>query len=318
MQTFQLNSQVGPIHCSLWLPKDEPRGVVQIIHGIAEYAARYDDLACFLTDRGFVVVGEDHPGHGYSAATRDGLGYLTGGWMEAVRIVHALYTKMRAEYPDIPYFMLGHSMGSFLLRTYLFTYHTDLTGALLSGTGWIPRSMLQGGRLVCKEEAARLGENNTSDLLQSIIFDNFNKKFAPNRTPYDWVCANEVVVDNYARDPLCTWTPSIQLCTEMIRGLIMIENKDNLSRMQKNLPVFFFSGQLDPVGNMGNGTLQAVHAFKQAGMTDVLVELYPYMRHECLHEAGKEKVYGDVYSWMEQKIRENRGKKHVSANSCKL
>lgn len=306
MQTFQLKSKAGPIHCTLWLPKDEPRGVVQIIHGVAEYAARYDDFARFLTDRGFAVVGNDHPGHGHSVSSKHGLGYLNGGWMGTVRVIHSLYSKMRAEYPDVPYFMLGHSMGSFLLRTYLFTYHTDLTGAIISGTGWMPRAALQAGKLVCKEEAARLGESSTSDLLQSVIFGGFNKKFAPNRTNYDWICSNEVVVDAYARDRLCNWKPSIQLCTQMVEGLIMIENKDNLSRMQKNLPVFFFSGQLDPVGNMGNGTLQAVHAFQRAGMKDVLVELYPYMRHECLNETGKEKVYGDVFSWMEQKLRDRK------------
>lgn len=312
MQTFQLKSQAGPIHCTLWLPQNEPRGLVQIVHGIAEYAARYHDFAKFLTDRGFVVVGNDHPGHGYSVSPKHGLGYLTNGWMESVRVIHMLYKKMRETYPNIPYFMLGHSMGSFLLRTYLFTYHTDLTGVMLSGTGWMPPAALRAGKLLCREEAARLGAENTSELLQSIIFQGFNKKFAPNRTPYDWICSNEVVVDAYAADPLCNWTPSIQLCAEVVKGLLMIENRSNLVRMQKTLPVFFFSGQLDPVGNMGTGTIQAVRAFKQAGMKDVLLELYPYMRHECLNETGKEKVYGDVFAWMEQKIRNDRHSLHTS------
>ena len=301
MQEFFMQTDCGCIHCCQWLPDGEPVGVVQIIHGVAEYIARYDTFASFLASNGFLVVGEDHPGHGKSVGEGEQFGYLTGGWMSVVRTIHLLYGKTRTENPRIPYFMLGHSMGSFLLRTYLFTYHAEISGAILSGTGWQPDAILPAGVLLCREEASRLGERSSSSLLQNMIFGSYNKKFMPNRTPYDWVCSQECVVDDYAKDPFCTWLPTIQLCTEMMKGLQMIQRRSNLERMQKKLPVFFFAGQLDPVGNMGNGVLKTVQAFKKVGMEDVLVELYPNMRHEYLNETGKEKVFQDVLNWILEK-----------------
>lgn len=303
MQEFFMQTEFGCIHCCQWLPVCEPVGIVQIIHGICDYTARYSELAEFLTDRGYIVVGEDHPGHGKSVGDQDRYGYLTGGWMGTVKLIHQLYSKTRSEFPHIPYFMLGHSMGSFLLRTYLYTYHVDLAGAILSGTCWQPEALLPFARVLCREEARRLGEEACSSVLQNLAFGAYNKKFAPNRTPYDWVCSRNEVVDVYANDPHCTWLPSIQLCREMMDGIWMNQKKSNLSRMQKNLPVYFFAGQLDPVGDMGNGVLKAVQAFKNAGMEDVSVELYPDMRHECHNEAEREKVFGDMFLWIESKCK---------------
>jgi len=295
-----MQSEVGSIHCCKWLPHGEPRGIIQIVHGISEYIARYDDFASYLADAGYIVVGEDHPGHGKSVPEDGAFGYLTGGWMGTVKLIHRLYLKTSTEHPGLPYIMLGHSMGSFLVRTYLFTYHDPLAGAILSGTGWQPDAILPVGVLLCREEAARLGETKNSPLIQNIVFGSYNKSFAPNRTPYDWISTDSDVVDRYAADPFCTWLPSVQLCREMMQGIQMIQKRSNLSRMKKDLPVYFFAGQLDPVGNMGNGVLKCVQAFKNAGMKNVLVELYPGMRHECHNENGKEKVYEDVVRWVNE------------------
>lgn len=299
MQEFFLQlDDATCLHCCAWLPEIPPVAVVQIIHGVAEYVARYDHFASFLARRGYLVVGEDHAGHGKSVGEHDLKGYLNGGWMNVVKGIHLLYGKTNGEYPELPYFMLGHSMGSFLLRTYLFTYHTDLHGAIISGTGWQNPALLQIGRAVCRAEAARLGERSTSRLIQNLIFGAYNKKFAPNRTPYDWVCSNEAVVDAYAKDPDCTFDPTIQLCREMLDGIHMIQQKENLAKMQKTLPIFFFAGENDPVGNMGKGVLQSAGAFRSAGMRNVAVKLYPGMRHEALNETGREEVYDDVLSWL--------------------
>jgi alpha-beta hydrolase superfamily lysophospholipase len=195
--------------------------------------------------------------------------------------------------------MFGHSMGSFLLRTYLYTYHSDLAGAILSGTCWQPEALLPVAAVMCNREARRLGEHNHSPFLQSLAFGSYNKPFFPNRTPYDWVCSREEVVDAYAADPLCTWLPSIQLFSEMMMGIRMNQKRGNISRMKKDLPIYFFAGQLDPVGNMGNGVLKAVQAFKNVGMKNVSVELYPFMRHECHNEADRQKVFGDILLWIE-------------------
>ena len=190
MEVFYMQTPVGMIHCCQWLPEGKPVGIVQIIHGISEYIGRYAPLAKFLSSKGWLVVGEDHPGHGHSVGEDDQFGYLTGGWSGTVKLIHQLYTKTRREYPGIPYVMLGHSMGSFLLRTYLFTYHSDLSGVMLSGTAWLPDGILPAGQLVCKAEAVRLGAQAHSPLIHSIMFGGYNKSFESVRTPYDWISSD--------------------------------------------------------------------------------------------------------------------------------
>jgi len=197
--------------------------------------------------------------------------------------------------------MLGHSMGSFLLRTYLFTYHTPLSGAIISGTGWLPSAILPIGIALCKEEAMRLGEHASSALLEGIMFGGYNKEFMPARTAYDWLSTDNAVVGAYVADPLCGFSPSIQLCKEMMQGLRMIQNTKNLKRMKKEIPIYFFSGEMDPVGDMGKGVMKCVHAFELSGMKDVSWNLYTGMRHETLNEIGKEAVYRDLLTWLEAK-----------------
>lgn len=287
------------LHCCVWLPAGMPKAVVQIIHGVAEHAARYDSLGRFLADHGILVVGEDHPGHGKSVGEGDCYGYLNGGWENVLKGIHLLYEKTKQENPDVPYFMLGHSMGSFLLRTYLFTYEAKLRGAMISGTGWQPKALVSAGLEMCALEEKRLGERSSSDLLQNLIFNSYNKKFAPNRTPYDWVSSDEAVVDAYAKDPMCTFRPTIQLCREMLRGIAQNQKLSNLEKMDKDLPVYFFAGAQDPVGGMGKGVERSAKAFRKAGMKQVECRIYPGMRHETHNEIGRETVYADILRWVE-------------------
>lgn len=303
MKEFQLKVDFCPgLHCYAWFPEGDPIAVVQIIHGIAEHVERYAAFAEFLAEHGILVVGEDHAGHGKTVDENGRYGYMDGGWMGAVKGIHALYTEIHDRYPGVSYLMLGHSMGSFLLRTYLFTYHTPLAGAVISGTGWQPAVILPAGLLLCREEALRLGETNPSPLLQKIIFGSYNQAFSPARTPNDWLSRDEAVVDAYTADPRCGFTPSIQLCREMMSGIKMIQNKTNIGRMQKDLPVLFIAGEKDPVGAMGKGVLQTEQAFRQAGMQDVTCKLYADMRHETLNEIGKEQVYDDILQWIMQYV----------------
>lgn len=308
MQEFYIDSSVGPIHCCQWLPDGACKGVFQIIHGIQEYVARYDHFASFLADHGYIVVGADHPGHGKSVSNESALGYLSGGWKEAVSIIHRLHKKVHGENPKLPYIMFGHSMGSFLLTTYLSVCQDEIDAAIISGTGWQPKALLTAGQLLCNAENRRLGEKQCSTLLLKMMFGPYNKPFMPADTPYEWICSDKNVVDIYAADPLCTWKPTVQLCSQMLNGIRKNQNQKNLSRIAKDLPLFFIAGQKDPVGNFGNGVLRAVEAFKLAGIEDILVELYPDMRHECHNEVGKEKVYYDILAWIETKSLSTQGK----------
>lgn len=304
MTEFMIDSAgKGQLRCGLWEPEIEPRGIVQLVHGIAEHIVRYDAFAQFLADCGFVVVAEDHMGHGGSVCDDCPQGYFHGGWLAAVEDVYSLMQNIRARYPGIPYFLLGHSMGSFMARTFLFRYpDSGIDGAIISGTAWQPAFMLSAGLAVCGIEAKRYTEKGTSPLIQNLIFGSYNKNFKDAKTPNDWISSDPEVVAAYTADSACGFMPTIGLAREMLRGIRMIQQKSNLANMKKDLPVLIFSGALDPVGANGKGVLQTESAFRAAGMRDVVCKLYPNGRHEMLNEVNRSEVYKDVRGWLESKL----------------
>ena len=302
MKEFYLDScGGGRLHCAIWTPEGEPKAVVQLIHGIAEHIGRYDEFARFLNAHGYVVAADDHMGHGGSV--ENGVkGYFSGGWLSAVEDEKRLYDEIAAQYPALPYFILGHSMGSFLLRTYLYMYPGELSGAIISGTGWQPEAALRAGLALCRLEQLRIGETGCSKLLKELMFGAYNKKFRPNRTPNDWICSDPAVVDAYTNDELCGFDATVGLTRDMLTGISMNQKKENLAKMDKELPVLFISGMQDPVGAMGEGVLACIDAFKRAGIRHVTIRLYPEGRHEMLNEVNRTEVYADILSWLEQRI----------------
>ena len=287
------------IHCCQWVPEGTPRAVIQIVHGIAEYGARYDGLAKVFTDQGFVVVAEDHMGHGGSISEEIPQGCFADGWLTAVSDTYRLMQMTKEEFPDLPYFIYGHSMGSFMTRTLLYTYpEAGLAGAVISGTGWMPKLVLKTGRMVCGMEGKRRGMNNTSPTINKLMFGSYNKGYDHPRTPVDWLSRDEAEVDKYIADPLCGFDASIGLANEMLGGMLMNQDKANLEKMPKSLPVLFVSGDMDPVGSNGKGVRQAYEAFKKAGMQDVSLKLYPGGRHEMHNETNREELYADVLAFL--------------------
>lgn len=300
METFYLDScGGGRLHCAVWTPQQQPKAVVQLIHGIAEHIARYDAFAQFLTQHGFVVAADDHMGHGGSV-TNGLTGYFSGGWMTAVADEKLLHDHMHTQYPDLPYYILGHSMGSFLLRTYLYTYPDAVDKAIISGTGWEDPIKVKLGLLVCKLAQAHSDETKTSELVTKLLFGSYNKPFAPVTSPNAWICSDEDVVAAYDADPLCGFAPTIGLARDMLSGIQMNEQSDNLAKMPMQLPVMFVSGSQDPVGGMAKGVLRCIDAFKRAGLRDVTIKLYPDGRHEMLNERNKDEVYQDILTWLER------------------
>ena len=289
------------IHAYRWEPEGQPRGVVQIIHGIAEYVPRYAGFAAFLNARGFLVTGEDHMGHGKSHGTEPC--HFSGGWCAAVDDSMELLRRTQRDYPGVPYFVLGHSMGSFLTRTLLFRYpDAGLRAAVICGTGWQPAPVLAAGLALCGLEKLRLGETGRSKLLANLMFGAYNRKFPDARTPNDWICSDPAVVDAYTNDELCGFDATVGLTRDMLTGISMNQKKENLAKMDKELPVLFISGMQDPVGAMGEGVLACIDAFKRAGIRHVTIRLYPEGRHEMLNEANRDEVYRDVLSWLERRL----------------
>jgi alpha-beta hydrolase superfamily lysophospholipase len=289
------------IHCCQWLPEGKPRGIIQIVHGIAEYAARYDELATVFTEHGFVVVAEDHMGHGNSISEEIPQGCFADGWLTAVSDTYRLLQMTKEEYPDLPYIIYGHSMGSFMTRTLLYTYpDAGLAAAVLSGTGWMPKPVLKSGRAICLLEGRRKGWNASSPTIDKLMFGSYNKGYENPRTPVDWLSRDEKEVDKYIADPLLGFSASIGLAREMLGGMLMNEEKENLEKMPKTLPVLFVSGDKDPVGGNGKGVRQTYEAFRAVGMQDVRIKLYPDARHELHNELNREELHADVLAFLDE------------------
>ena len=302
--TFLSSNGKTNIQAVSWQPEVGVRGIVQITHGIAEHIKRYDHFAKYLRDNGFLVVGMDLLGHGGSVDNTDDIGYWgdTGGWEMVVADMRKLHDLTRERYPDVPYFMFGHSMGSFLSRTYIIRYRTGLDGVILSGTAQQSRPMLIAARAMAAFEIRSHGVNYKSKKLNKIAFGKYNNGISPIRTISDWISRDTVVVDAYNEDPLCGYVPSAGLFRDMTEGLIFISNPRNVKRMNTGLPVLFISGDQDPVGQNGNGVIRAYRSFLNVGMEDVSMKLYHGARHELLNETNKQEVYDDVLKWLESKL----------------
>ena len=301
--TFRFPSCDGThqIFARQWLPADgQPKAVVQIVHGVSEYIDRYAAVARFLADHGFAVVGGDHLGHGRTALGSEEYGFFAehNGWHTASADVRRLRSLMGEKYPGLPYFMLGHSMGSFLTRTYLIDWPGTLTGAILSGTGQEPPFLVRSGKMLSGLVSRISGPRSHSKLVEQLSFGTYNKQFAPTRTRADWISRDEAVVDAYIADPLCEFLPTTGMFRDMMEGLQYIANKNNLSKMDAATPVYIFSGDRDPVGGNGKGVQTVADFFRDAGTEDLTVKLYSGGRHEMMNEVNRDEVFADLLNWL--------------------
>ena len=302
--TFLSNNGKTNIHVRRCTPDGAVRGIVQITHGIAEHVERYDGFAQFLSAHGFLVVANDHLGHGQSITSDADLGFFAEarGWDLVVSDMHKLYEMTHAEFRNVPYFLFGHSMGSFLARTYIIRYPDDLCGAIICGTGQQSALIVAGGKMMGNMESRKNGPRYKSEKLNAMAFGSYNKGFAEHRTDYDWLSRDNAIVDKYIADPLCGFIPSAGLFTDMMTGLQFIGKQENIARMNKSLPVFLIAGEKDPVGENGKGVRRVNDMFIKAGMKDVSMKLYPECRHEILNELNKEEVMQDILDWLSRKL----------------
>ncbi len=302
--TFPSSNGKTNIYVRSFVPDGAPRGIVQIAHGIAEHSARYDSFASFLAEHGFAVYTNDHLGHGRSLNDESELGFFAdnGGWEMAVEDMRQLHDIAAGEYPGIPHFLFGHSMGSFLARTYIIYFRSGLDGVILSGTGQQPKALVLGGKLLSSIEIKKNGGKFKSEMLNNIAFGKYNDGFDTPRTISDWISRDEAEVDKYIEDPLCGYIPSASLFHDMMCGIDFITKARNVQRMNKSLPVYFMSGDADPVGENGKGVLRAYKSFLAAGMKDVAVKLYHDGRHEMLNELNRDEVYRDILNWIEGEL----------------
>ena len=294
---------VGHIRAGIWAPAGEPVAVVQILHGIAEHIERYENFARYLNQHGILVVAADHMGHGKSIGSNGIQGYFHGGWFSAVEDAYQLLNTTKKQYPDLPYILFGHSMGSFMARTILARHpDSEITGAVICGTGWQSSLLLNAAIPMCNHICKKGGEQDPSPMLQKLMFGSYNKKVEHVRTDNDWLTRDSRVVDAYNADPLCGFPATAGLYRDMLTGIRYIQKEQSLQAMKKELPVLFVAGGDDPVGGYGVGVQQTVQKFKAVGMKDVTCKLYALCRHEILNEINKDEIFEDILNWIREKI----------------
>ncbi len=292
------------IRARICVPEGKPKGVVQIAHGIAEHIERYDDFMCFLAEHGYVAVGNDHLGHGQSAARLDELGIFAedNGWDYVVRDMDLLRDRVREEYHDIPYIFFGHSMGSFLTRTYIIQHPDKYDAAILSGTGQQSPALISAGFFAANMTVKLKGARGSGQMLNDMAFGSYCKKIVEPRTPFDWLSRVPEEVDKYIADPKCGFVCKCSLYRDMMGGLMFLTKQSNIDKMNKDAPIYFMSGAEDPVGDYGAGVEKAYKAFCRAGLHDVTIRLYPEGRHEMLNEENRDEVKQDILRWLDDRI----------------
>lgn len=287
----------------IWETEKEPIGVLQIVHGMAEYIDRYDNFAKYMTEHGFNVIGHDHLGHGHSVSDEHDYGFFAeeNGDKIIIEDMHSVTQYAREKWEELPNFILGHSMGSFCLRQYLTKYSNDVFGAIIMGTGWIPSVAALLGKTIATNTCKSKGSHTVNPLLIKLTIEPYNKPFAPARTNCDWLSRDEKQVDLYVNDKLCGFDFTAGAYKDFFTILEKIAKNRQLIGMRKSLPILITSGSVDPVG--GKKACEKLNAqYKRCGIDDVTLKLWENDRHEILNELDKSDVYRYIYNWLKSKI----------------
>lgn len=306
VESFYFTSSTGnKVYAQKWINKDvtEYKGIIQLVHGMQEHIGRYDEFANLLSECGYIVVGHDHLGHGNTVKKEDDFGYFADkdGWDRLVEDIHILQNQIQKQYPNLPYVIMGHSMGSLLVRTYVTKYKDNLSGMIISGTSGQKGGLLILGKMFTKLIMLFKGKRYKSKVLEYLVTGSFNKKFKPNRTNADWTTRDEGVVDKYQKDPKCGKNFTAIAYYDLLNGTYYLSKQKNINKTLK-IPVLIFSGDKDPVGENAKGVIRVYNMLKKAGLDKVKIRLFKDGRHEMLNEINKEEVYYLILDWLKEII----------------
>ena len=302
--TFLSDDKKTKLHGVKWQPESgEYTAVLQIVHGMIEFVERYEEFACYMAKRGYLVVGHDHLGHGESVERREDWGYIAeeNGDRHMIEDMHGLRLLTERENPGVPYFMLGHSMGSYLLRKYLTEYGKGLAGALVVGTGTVPDIATKTGMLVAKCMARFRGWRYRSRLMEKLFFSGAYRRFSIDGKDLEnnWLTKDLEIAAAYYREPRCTFHFTLNGYDTVMRVVYYDNQAKNAAKIPKELPIILLSGADDPVGNMSKGVLLVKRQLQEAGIRDLTCKLYENDRHEILNETDRDLVYRDILKWCE-------------------
>ena len=291
------------LHAFYCEPDGPVRAVVQLSHGMVEFIDRYKPLAESLAARGIAVTGNDHLGHGGSIRTKDDYGYFAqpDGNRAVLDDLHRMTEFAKQRWPGVPYFLLGHSMGSFYARQYLCEWGSELEGAIILGTGFQPKALVRLAKGICRVQAALFGWQHRSKLVERLSFAGYNNGLE-GRTTHDWLNRDAAEVDKYLADERCTFTFTVNAYYSMFSGILRLHDPAFVAQVPKDLPLLFLAGDADPVGERGKGVERAVQSLRDAGVKNIEVKFYPGARHELLVETNRQEVFADIAGWIEKQL----------------
>ena len=305
-ESFLSNDGDTDISYCVFAPnKTKPRAIIQLVHGFCDHILRYEYLAEQLCEDGFVLVGNDHVGHGYTAKSEDELGFTVSGGGAAcmVKDTHRLTRLMKKEYPDLPVILLGQGMGSIIARIYAEHYSKDIFAAVLIGTdGGGVRA--RAGRKLSQIVISEKGEMERCEMLSKFAFGKYNKKFKKEKSPYSWLTSDETQRKEIAEDRLCCFVPTARMMYDTFDMLLAVNKDEWAGKIDKKLPILMISGECDPFGDYGKGVRAVYKKLKKAGVKDLTIRLYNEDRHELLFERNKEVVVKNTLDWIKDKLEE--------------
>lgn len=288
------------LHVAIWEPERETKAILQISHGMVEYIVRYDDFAKHLNQQGILVIGNDHLGHGQSVLDESEFGYF--GKEKGSAVVDDLYevTKYaKKQYGEnIPYFLMGHSMGSFMARRYLMTYGEKITGAIISGTGYKAAPVLVAALFFTAVTKLFHGKRYRSPFLKWLAFHTYNRKIADVKTENDWLTRDAAVVAAYNENPYCKFSFTVNGYETLSDTIKYIQKQNNWEKTPKQLPILMIAGEEDPVGSYGKDVKKVYKKYQQLGCNHIELKLYQDDRHELVNELDREVVYADISQWI--------------------
>lgn len=296
---FESSDGVTNINCVSWECKN-PKGIIQISYGISEYIERYEEFAKYFNELGYIVVGNDSIGHGKSVSVEKGPMYFgnDNSYEYVVKDAYKLYVLMKEKYSDVPYYMLGFSLGSFIMRCLVIQKQLDIDGLILVGSGFNSSIEIKLGKFMCNKELKNHKDNEVTDKINDLAINAHNRKFKNTRTNMDWLCSNEEAIDEYLEDENSKKDYTIGIFRELLNSMSFACNKKNISLMYKKTPILLLSGSDDAVGAFGKGVKKTYDMFKNSGIESVDMKLYPNLRHDLFHEKCNMEIFDDIYNWI--------------------
>ena len=281
-----------------WQAVGAPKASIVIAHGVSEHGARYDRLARALAAAGFRVYAPDHRGHGRSA--REGRIGDAGaaGWVRIIEDVHAVLECAKAETPDVPAFVLGHSMGAIVVQRFLALHGSDVSGAILSGT---PTSFLGHDDLIAAATAAGQSAPQEPSAMFGAMFAGFNAPFE-QVTGFEWLSRDAAEVGRYVDDPLSGNPLTNATLADFLPGWALASSEETRARVPRELPILVISGERDAAGSDGAAPRELAAAYRAHGITDVELRLYPGARHEIFNETNRDDVTADLIAWLDARV----------------